>query len=70
METTLMSRGRITLPKALRTSLGLTPGTKLAFSQLSDGTVVMRVKRRKLADLAGILTRSDQPKFSVEDLSR
>ncbi|MBB3182288.1 AbrB/MazE/SpoVT family DNA-binding domain-containing protein [Variovorax sp. Sphag1AA] len=70
METTLTSRGRITLPKALRKSLGLTTGAKLSFSQLSDGTVVMRVKRRKLADLAGILTRPGQPKVSVEDLRR
>jgi AbrB family looped-hinge helix DNA binding protein len=66
----LTSKGQITLPKELRNSLGLTPGAKLAFSQLSDGTVVMRVKHRKLADLAGLLTRPGQPSVPVEDMSR
>lgn len=68
-EATLTSKGQVTLPKELRTSLGLDPGAKLTFTQLSDGTVVMRVKHRKLAELAGILTRPGQPKLSVKDLS-
>jgi antitoxin PrlF len=69
-EVTLTSKGQITLPKELRTSLGLNPGAKLAFSQLADGTVVMRVKHRKLSDLAGILTRPGQPSVSIEEMSR
>jgi antitoxin PrlF len=52
-EVTLISKGRVTLPKELRASLGLEPGTKLTFSQLADSTVVMRVKHQKLSDLAG-----------------
>ena len=34
-----------------------------------DGTVIMRAKTRRLADLAGLLTRPDQPKVSVEDMN-
>lgn len=71
-EVTLTSKGQITLPKELRTSLGLEAGAKLAFTQLSDGTgtVVMRVKHRKLSELAGLLTRPGQPSVPLEDLSR
>jgi AbrB family looped-hinge helix DNA binding protein len=69
-EVTLTSKGQITLPKELRNRLGLEPGARLAFSQLSDGTVVMRVKHRKLSDLAGILTAPGQPTVTIEQMSR
>jgi AbrB family looped-hinge helix DNA binding protein len=67
---TLGRRGQFTLPKALREALGVTPGSRLALSQLSDGTVVLRVKHRKLVDLAGILTRAGQPSVSIEQMGR
>ncbi len=70
MMVTMTSKGRITLPKRLRSQLGLVPGTRLAFSLLSDGTVVLRIKRRRLSSLAGILTREDQPTISIDDMKR
>ena len=36
---------------------------------LSDGTTVTRPKTRRLADLAGSLTRPGQPKVAVEDMN-
>lgn len=65
---TMTSRGRITLPKELRDQLGLVPGSRLAFSLLSDGSVVLRVKNRRLASLGGILTRPDQPSVSIDQM--
>jgi antitoxin PrlF len=67
---TLTSQGRVTLPKELRASLGLKSGAKLMFSQLADGTVIMRVKHQKLSDLAGILTRQNQPSVAIADMKR
>ena len=67
---TLTSRGRVTLPKELRASLGLEPGAKLTFSQLADGTVLMRVKHQRLSDLAGILSRQNQPSIAIADMKR
>ncbi|MBQ1765908.1 MAG: AbrB/MazE/SpoVT family DNA-binding domain-containing protein [Aquincola sp.] len=69
-EATLTSKGQVTLPKELRVSLGLEAGAKLSFSQLSDGTVVMRVKHRKLSESAGMLTRPGQPSVPLKDLRR
>jgi AbrB family looped-hinge helix DNA binding protein len=69
-EVTMTSRGRITLPKKLRAELGLVPGSRLAFSQLSDGSVIMRVKNRKLSSLGGILNREGQPAVPVEEMKR
>jgi len=48
-------------------SRGLKSGDEMAFTMLSDGTVVMRPKTRRLAELAGSLTRPGQPKVTVED---
>jgi AbrB family looped-hinge helix DNA binding protein len=69
-ETTLRDKGQVTLPKKFREPLGLIPGTKLSFTQLIDGTVVVRIKHRKLSDLSGMLTREGQPVVSVEKMRR
>jgi antitoxin PrlF len=67
-ESTLTSKGQVTVPREIRERLGLESGDKLAFTLLSDGTVVMRAKTRQLLDLAASLTRPDQPKVSIEEM--
>ena len=67
--TTMTTKGQVTVPREIRDRLGLKPGDKMAFTMLSDGTVVMRPKTRRLADLAGSLTRPGQPKVSVENMN-
>jgi AbrB family looped-hinge helix DNA binding protein len=67
--TTLTTKGQVTVPREIRDRLGLKSGDKMAFTMLSDGTVVMRPKTRRLADLAGSLTRPGQPVVPVEDMS-
>lgn len=42
--TTMTTKGRVTVPRAIRDRLGLTPGDKISFMVLSDGAVVMRPK--------------------------
>jgi antitoxin PrlF len=67
--TTMTTKGQVTVPREIRDRLGLVAGDKMAFTMLSDGTVVMRPKTRRLADLAGSLTRPGQPKVAVEDMN-
>jgi antitoxin PrlF len=67
-DATLTAKGQTTIPKEIRDRLGLEPGDKLTFTTLSDGTVVMRAKTRRLLDLAGSLTRPDQPSVSVDEM--
>jgi AbrB family looped-hinge helix DNA binding protein len=67
-ESTLTSKGQVTVPREIRDRLGLESGDKLAFTLLSDGTVVMRAKTRRLIDLAGSLTRPGQPKVSIREM--
>ncbi len=67
--TTMTTKGQVTVPREIRDRLGLKSGDKMAFTMLSDGTVVMRPKTRRLADLAGRLTRPGQPKVALEDMN-
>jgi len=42
METTLTRKGQITIPKHIRDSLNLAPGSKLTFDVNRDGELVLR----------------------------
>jgi AbrB family looped-hinge helix DNA binding protein len=54
-EATLTSKGQVTIPAEIRKALGLTAGERIVFTQLDDGTTVMRAKTRSIVDLKGIL---------------
>lgn len=52
-ETTLTSKGQITLPSAMRLALNLAPGDRVRFSRGADGQIVMAArKRRSIVDIA------------------
>jgi AbrB family looped-hinge helix DNA binding protein len=42
METTLTVKGQVTIPKHIRDSLSLTPGSKLVFDVNKEGELVLR----------------------------
>jgi len=65
----MTTKDQVTVPREIRDRLGLKAGDKMSFTMLSDGTVVMRPKTRRLAELAGSLTRPGQPKVAVEDMN-
>jgi AbrB family looped-hinge helix DNA binding protein len=67
--TTMTRKGQMTVPREIRDRLGLKSRDKMAFTMLSDGTVVMRLKTRRLADLAGSRARPGQPKVAVKDMN-
>lgn len=52
--TAMTNKGQVTVPREFRDRFGLKSGDKMAFTMLSDGTVVMQTKTRRLADLAGV----------------
>jgi len=45
METTLTRKGQVTIPKHIRDSLSLAPGSKLVFDVNGDGELVLRKSR-------------------------
>lgn len=61
---TLSSKGQATIPKLIRERLGLKAGDRLDFAVAPDGTVRLRARNLKLAELQGILPK---PKRRVTD---
>ena len=66
--TTMSIKGQVTIPRDVRERLGLQAGDKIAWSLLSNGTVVVRPKTRRLGDLVGMLTRPGQPGVTVDEM--
>jgi AbrB family looped-hinge helix DNA binding protein len=68
-DSTLTSKGQTTIPKEIRDGLGMKPGDRMSFTLMPDSTVVMRVKSRSVADLAGMLHRKGRKAVPIEKLS-
>ena len=64
---TLTSKGQTTIPKEIRDSLGLKPKDQLNFTQMPNGTVIMRVKNKSVLDLADIINYQG-PKIPIEKM--
>ena len=58
-----------TVPADIVAALHLKAGTPLAWTILSDGTVVVRSKWRKLTDLAGAVERPPSTSVSLDQMN-
>jgi antitoxin PrlF len=69
-EATMTSKGQVTIPAEIRKSLGLAAGERVVFTQLHDGTAVMRAKTRSILELKGALKplRSTKRKVRLEEM--
>jgi antitoxin PrlF len=67
---TLTSKGQTTIPKEIRDGLGIKPGDRMTFTLMPDGTVVLRVKRKSVMDLAGVLHKKGRKPVSIAQMSR
>ncbi|MBC7701798.1 type II toxin-antitoxin system PrlF family antitoxin [Aquabacterium sp.] len=69
-ESTVTSKGQITIPADIRKALGLTTQDRVVFTPLQDGTVVMRAKTRSMVDLKGLLKRPrGSAKVAIDDMN-
>jgi AbrB family looped-hinge helix DNA binding protein len=68
-DSTLTSKGQVTIPKGIREGLGLKVGDRVTFTAMPDGTVVMRVKKGSITELAGILYEEGRAPVPIEKLS-
>ena len=56
-DSTLTSKGQTTIPKPIRDSLAMKPGDRMTFTLMPDRVVLMRVKNKRVAALAGLFHR-------------
>ena len=69
-DATLTSKGQMTVPKAIRDSLSMKAGDRMTFTLMPDGVVVLRVKNKRVAGLAGVLHKKGRKAIPVALLSR
>jgi antitoxin PrlF len=70
IDATLTSKGQTTIPKSIRDVLGMKTGDRMTFTLMPDGVVLLRVKNKRVADLAGLLHRKGRKAVPAERLSR
>ena len=67
METTLTTKGQITLPKGLRDAMHLKSGDKIVFEEVGDNQYILRPKTLDVRLLKGIAAYQGEPK-TIEDM--
>jgi AbrB family looped-hinge helix DNA binding protein len=66
---TITSKGQTTIPKDIRDCLGLQPQDQIQFTLIADETVILRVKKRSIKELYGLLKSSeDITPISIEEM--
>ena len=65
-ESTVTVKGQTTLPRDVRSALGLTSGDKVRYLILNGEVRI--VKARAVKDLKGLLSRPDQKTVSLEEM--
>jgi len=65
---TLTKKGQVTIPKAVRDSLGLQTGDKLEFVITESGKALFRLVTKKVDDVFGRLHKSGRKSVSIEEM--
>lgn len=66
---TLTSKGQVTIPREVRTNLGVGAGDRLDFVRLEDGNYAIVPASHSIRSLKGVLRRPAQP-VSLEDMQK
>lgn len=65
---TVTSKGQVTIPVDVRTSLGLRAGSRLGFVRTAAGHYEIRVETASIRDLKGIVTAPSRP-VTLEEMA-
>jgi AbrB family looped-hinge helix DNA binding protein len=68
-ESTITAKGQTTVPADIRAQVQAKPGTRLVWSVMPDGTILVRAKSRSILDMAGMLKAPKGRKVKVEDMN-
>lgn len=66
----ITSKGQVTIPKGVRTALGVAEGDRIEFVFTADGSVILRPLARSARELFGLLRRDGQAPVSIEEMDR
>jgi antitoxin PrlF len=68
-ESTITSKGQTTVPADVRALVNAEPGTRLVWSVMPDGTIIVRAKTRSILDMAGMLKAPKGKRVAVDDMN-
>ena len=67
---TITSKGQLTLPKEIRSRLGVDAGDQVDFRIEADGSITVQSAKGSARRLYGLLEVSNDPSVSTEDMDR
>ena len=67
-QTTLTSKGQITIPKFVRDSLALHAGDKIEFVLTENNEVLLRPVTKKVDEVFGRLFKADRAAFDIAEM--
>ncbi len=68
-ESTITAKGQTTVPADVRALVHAEPGTRLVWSVMPDGTIIVRAKTKSVRDLAGIVKLPKGKRVAIEDMN-
>ena len=68
-ESTITAKGQTTVPADIRALVGAQPGTRLIWSAMPDGTVVVRAKTKSILNMVGMLKGPKGKHVSIDDMN-
>ncbi|WP_374665796.1 AbrB/MazE/SpoVT family DNA-binding domain-containing protein [Ramlibacter sp.] len=68
-ESTITAKGQTTVPSDIRARLLAEPGTRLVWSVMPDGTIIVRAKTKSILDLAGMLKAPKGKRAAIDDMN-
>ena len=68
-ESTITAKGQTTVPADIRALVDAKPGTRLVWSAMPDGTIIVRAKTKSILDMAGMLKAPKGKHVSVDDMN-
>ncbi|HEV3020105.1 MAG TPA: type II toxin-antitoxin system PrlF family antitoxin [Burkholderiaceae bacterium] len=68
-ESTITAKGQTTVPAEVRARIKAAPGTRLVWTVMPDGTVIVRAKTKSILKLAGALKAPKGKRVAIEDMN-
>ena len=68
-ESTINAKGQTTVPADVRALVHAGPGTRLVWSVMPDGTIIVRAKTKSILDMAGMLKAPKGTRVAVEQMN-
>lgn len=68
-ESTITTKGQTTVPADIRALVDAKAGTRLVWSVMPDGTIIVRAKSKSILDMAGMLDTPKGKRVRIEDMN-